>query len=87
MSKQQTVKGKNSQQCLMIQGMFGLLPTVNPIKIHVEEKHENIPADLLVLPSGEFVCYKVINSAGESLWSSWDSPQEVETWFKVCSLL
>ncbi len=86
MLKEKTVEGKNSQQCLMIQGMFGL-KQVTPIRIEVKEKRENIPCDLLVIPSGNFVVYKTIVNNSESLWSSWDSPEEVESWFKACSLL
>ena len=80
------ITGKNSQQLLMIQGMFGI-KQATPIRIAVKEKRENIPCDLVVIPSGDFVVYKTIVNNDESLWSSWESPEEVERWFRVCSLL
>ena len=85
----QTITGENSQQCLMIQGMFGLPKQANVITVGVTSSYGDVQVNLNleVIPSGDFVCYRVVTKGGAGLWSSWGSVEAVAKWFKAVGLL
>ena len=83
----------NQQQLKYIQASFGVVQ-VNPTQVMVKEKVEGIEFIIEIIPSKSvktgkpFVSFRTINSKGEpGLWSSWEDPEEVESWFRSMSLL
>ena len=82
-------KGDNNQQLLFIQSMFDGIKQAEPIKISVVEKREKIPYVLEVSnnTNGDFLIYRLKHQGEDGLWSSWNSKEEVEKFFKTASFL
>lgn len=88
---QASIVSGNQQALLFIQSLFkpGVQNQGQSIKVEVKEKHEGIPFTIEVNgnTTGSFVLYRVITTAGEDLWQSWDTPEEVEISFRIMSLI
>jgi hypothetical protein len=81
----------NQQQLMFLQALlhtkndnFGKSLTVSLI-----EPHEQIPFKVEVYPNtvGEFLAFRVHNSAGTGLWSTWDSEEDIGHWFRNAGLI
>lgn len=59
------------------------------IKYQVKDKYDAIPFTIEVNENtaGQFILYRVITSAGEGFWSTWDSPDDVHRMFQAMSLI
>lgn len=88
-----TVTGKNSQEVLFLQGLLAGIKAGEdqqnkPFTIGVTEKHEGIKADLEIYPNcNGFLCFRFITSAGCGHWQTWREAEEIESTFRVMSLL
>ncbi|MFF2531282.1 hypothetical protein ACFVS2_20480 [Brevibacillus sp. NPDC058079] len=81
----------NQQALLFIQSFFkqGVLNQTETITVNVKDKYEAIPFKIEVNPNtdGTFVAYRVHTSAGESLWQTWETAEDVEKSFQMMSLM
>lgn len=81
----------NKQQLLFIQSMFTKKPSNNPpVTINLKEKRQGIPYRIQVSNNtqGDFLVFKLIDASGqEGLWQTWDSPEEVENFFRTASFI
>lgn len=81
----------NKQVLLFIQGMLEKkeVQQKETITCHVRDKVDDIPfvIEINENTAGRFILYRVITSAGEALWQSWESADEVERSFKQMSLI
>lgn len=81
----------NNQALLFVQSLFK--PEAQnqgeTIKINVKDKVEGIPfvIEVNANTTGSFLLYRVVTSAGEGLWQSWDTPEEAENSFRMMSLI
>lgn len=81
----------NKQALLFVQTLFK--PEAQNrgeiIKVNVKDKHQSIPfvIEVNANTTGSFLLYRVVTSAGEGLWQSWDTPEEAENSFRMMSLI
>ena len=91
--KNKTVKGKNSQQVLFLQGLLNSIKAGEqqqnkPFLLGVKEKHAGINFDLEIYPNcNNFITWRTITTTGEGFWQSWEEPEQIEESFRVMSLL
>lgn len=81
----------NKQVLLFIQGLLEKkdVKQKETITCNVKDKQEEIPfvIEINENTTGRFILYRVVTSAGEGLWQSWESADDVERSFKHMSLI
>ena len=86
-----SVISRNQQALLFIQSFFKVNASFQKesIFVNVQDKCEMIPFKVEVNPNteGTLVAYRVHTSAGESLWQTWENPEDVEKSFRMMSLI
>jgi hypothetical protein len=91
MTQQAAIISGNEQQLMLIQAFMqpGATKQVETITFNVKDKHEGIPFVIEVNSNttGTFLVFRVITTAGEGLWQTWDSPEEVENSFRTFGLI
>lgn len=80
---------QNTHQLAFIQSMFTGVKHKESIAVHVNELHDNIPYTIEVSNNtdGNFLVYRINHQGEEGTWSSWESPDDVEKFFKTASFI
>jgi len=77
----------NKQQLLYIQSLFGSFHGLSQF-VNVTDRVDGREYKLEIYPSNGLVAYRLhINEDSTTLWSTWDDPDHVETYFNTASFL
>ncbi len=83
----------NNQQLIFCQSLLDTIkegkPQQNkPFTIGCTEKHENIPLSIELYPNAvNCLPYRIITTAGEGIWQTWEDSEEIENTFRMLSII